>query len=386
MTILPAGRSNPGPSIRSLTVREFRSWKNISLKTDPGPVVLTGANGAGKTNLLEAVSFLAPGRGFTGAKYEDLYRRGAEGPWTVVADVVTGGTTVRIGTGAAGEGATRGRLVRIDGENRKSPSALAEIVPMIWLTPAMDGLFRESAHRRRRFFDRMVCVHDPLHARRTGAYERAMRERLRLLREDSQDFAWLAALEETMAETGTAVAAARREYRDILAPVLASGIAPFPEASLALSGTVEAWIDEMPAVDAEMRFREHLASGRRRDAEHGTTGDGPHRLDLVVTHLDTGMEAPLCSTGQQKILVIAILLASARLGILRQPPILLLDDVVAHLDRSARESLFCLLIDLGVQAWMTGTDEGEFEALGYHAGFFRISGDSARPRAGMEAA
>ena len=145
MTTPFAGRSDPGPSIQSLTVREFRSWETISLRTDPGPVVLTGANGAGKTNLLEAVSFLAPGRGLMGARLQDLPRHGSQGPWTVVADIATGGTTVRIGTGAPGEGETRGRLVRIDGENRRGPVALAEIIPMIWLTPAMDGLFREPA-------------------------------------------------------------------------------------------------------------------------------------------------------------------------------------------------------------------------------------------------
>ena len=386
MTTPFAVRSDTGPSIRSLTVREFRSWERISLRTDPGPVVLTGANGAGKTNLLEAVSFLAPGRGLMGARLQDLPRQGGRGPWTVVADIATGGTTVRIGTGAPGEGETRGRLVRIDGENRRGPEALAEIVPMIWLTPAMDGLFREPAQGRRRFFDRMVCVHDPLHARRIGAYERAMRERLRLLRENCRDAAWLAALEETMAETGIAVAAARRAFRDALAPVLASGIAPFPEASLDLSGLVETWVDEIPAVEAEMRFRERLESLRRRDAEHGTTGDGPHRMDLVVTHSDAGMEAPLCSTGQQKALVVAIVLASARLETLRQPPVLLLDDVVAHLDRTARESLFSLLADLRLQAWMTGTDESQFEALEQRAQFFSIAGGSARRRAGMAAA
>ena len=176
--------SAPCPSIRSLTVREFRSWESISLETRPGPVVLTGANGAGKTNLLEAVSLLAPGRGLNGARLGNLARHGGSGPWTVVADIATGTATVRVGTGAADDGEARGRLVRIDGENRKGPAALAEIVPMIWLTPAMDGLFRDPAKRRRRFFDRLVCAHDPLHARRIAACERAMRERLRLLRED----------------------------------------------------------------------------------------------------------------------------------------------------------------------------------------------------------
>ncbi len=386
MTVPPADRSASGPSIRSLTVREFRSWERVGIETGPEPVVLTGANGAGKTNLLEALSFLAPGRGLLGARLQDIPRRGGGGPWTVVADVATGGDRVRIGTGAAGEDGSRGRLVRIDGENRKSPAALAEIVPMVWLTPAMDSLFRDPPQARRRFLDRLVSVHDPLHARRIAAFERAMRERLRLLREDCRDASWLAALEDTMAGTGVAVAAARCAFRDLLKPVLAAGLRPFPGAILEIAGAVEDWIAAMPAVDAETRFRDRLEAVRRRDAEHGTTGDGPHRTDLAVTHLETGMEASLCSTGQQKALVIAILLASAQLGAQRRPPLLLLDDVVAHLDRPARESLLALVESLGLQAWMTGTDEGPFEALGGRARFLRIAGGPARRSRCVEAA
>ena len=189
-----------------------------------------------------------------------------------------------------------------------------------------------------------------------------------------------------MAGTGVAVAAARLEFRDRLAPFLSAGVAPFPRASLDLSGLVETWIGAMPAVDAETRYREQLESSRRRDAEQRATSLGPHRMDLVATHLEAGMEAALCSTGQQKALVIAILLASARLAALRRPPVLLLDDVVAHLDRTARESLFVLLLDLGLQAWMTGTDESQFETLGEHGQFFRIAQGEARRRAGMAAA
>ena len=376
MTRSTAVRSDP--FIRRLRLRDFRSWEHLDLEVGPLPVVLTGANGSGKTNLLEAASFLAPGRGLVGARLADIPRRNGPGAWSVVADITAGHATTRVGTGTTGNDDTKGRMVRIDGENCKGQAPLAEVLSLMWLTPSMDGLFREPAQHRRRFFDRMVCVHDPLHARRIGAYERAMRERLRLLREMSRDTAWLAALEGTMAETGVAVAAARREFRDFLAPLLAAGTAPFPGATLDLAGLIETWITDMPAVEAEARFREHLVAARRRDAEQGMTGEGPHRTDLVVHHLEAGMEATLCSTGQQKALVIAILMASARLAGGRRAPVLLLDDVVSHLDRKARESLLALILDLGLQAWMTGTDRDQFDVLDRKALFFHVTTGSAR--------
>ncbi len=378
MTTPNAVRSNP--FIGRLKLRNFRSWESLDLEAGPCPVVLTGANGSGKTNLLEAVSLLSPGRGFLGARLDNLPRRGSPGAWSVVADVTAGPATTRIGTGAPGNEDAKGRLIRVDGETRRSQAALAGIVPLMWLTPSMDGLFREQAQHRRRFFDRLVCVHDPLHVRRIGAYERAMRERLRLLRDMNRDTAWLAALEGTMAETGVAVAAARREFRDLLAPVLAAGTAPFPGAAIDLAGLVENWITDMPAVDVETRFRQQLETARQRDAEQGMTGAGPHRMDLVVHHLESGMEAGLCSTGQQKALVIAMTMASARLASGHRPPVMLLDDVIAHLDHKARESLFALILDLGLQAWMTGTEQSLFGALDHKALFFRITAGRAQRR------
>ena len=361
-------------AVTMLALNAYRSWDSLRLSVDRRPVVLTGENGTGKTNLLEAISYLAPGRGLRGARIADLARQGATTPWAVSADVATPIGPLRLGTGADPEAVSERRVVRIDGQTVRGPSALAEHVSMIWLTPAMDGLFRESASGRRRFFDRLVYAHDPLHARRIGAYERTLRERARLLKEGRRDAAWLDALEETMAETGVAVAAARRELADRLEPLLAQDYGPFPGCTLALIGSVENDIAVMPALAAEQRFRAALAASRGRDAETGGAAEGPHRCDLAVTHLASAMPAELCSTGQQKSLVVALLLAAARLEATRRPPLLLLDDVAAHLDEGHRNALFDSVLDLGLQAWMTGTEAASFAALDGRAQFFRIAG------------
>jgi DNA replication and repair protein RecF len=312
---------------------------------------------------LEAISYLAPGRGLRGARLGDLGRLGSAGAWAVAATVATASGTVKVGTGADPEGESERRIVRIDGETQRGQARLAEVLSLMWLTPAMDGLFREAASGRRRFFDRIVYAHDPLHARRIGAYERTMRERARLLREGRRDPAWVAALEETMAENGIAVAAARREVAERLAGELDHASGPFPGALLEIDGTVETWLAAMPAVEAEQAFKDLLEASRPRDAETGGAADGPHKSDLAVRHGDTGVAAALCSTGQQKALVIAILLAAARLEARRRPPVLLFDDVAAHLDDEHRTALFDEILDLGLQAWVTGTDEVQFEGL-----------------------
>lgn len=384
----PARRNaeGAGVAVRSLTVTAFRSWRRAALALGPEPVVLTGANGAGKTNLLEAVSCLGPGRGLRGARLRDLARRDSDEPWAVSAEVETLDGPVRIAAGADPDGEGERRVARIGGESVRGPSALAGIFSTIWLTPDMDGLFRDTSSARRRFFDRLVRAHDPLHARRVGAYERAMRERVRLLREGRREPAWLSALEETMAETGVAVAAARLDLVDRLKPVLADGLDPFPGAAIALDGRVETWIAAMPAVDAEQRFRERLEASRSRDAETGGADDGPHRTDLAATHLPSGMAAGICSTGQQKSLVIALLLAAARLEARRRPPVLLLDDVAAHLDRRHRAALFSALLDLGLQAWLTGVDDDPFRGLEGRARFFLVADGGIRRRDGRAAA
>ncbi len=358
-----------------LSVSAFRNYARATLELDARPVVLTGPNGAGKTNLLEAVSFLAPGRGLRGARLGEVERRdpagteleGAPG-WAVAARVVTPHGPHDIGTGRdpEAEGAARERrALRIDGAPARGQQSLSELVALVWLTPQMDGLFREAAAARRRFLDRLVFGFDPAHAGRVRAYEHALRERARLLKGETPDPAWLAALEDSLAGRGVAIAAARRALVERLAAARDAGTTAFPQPELGLEGEVEGWLAEEPALAVEERLRERLATARARDAEAGGASVGPHRSDLLVAHRDRGLPAALCSTGEQKALLIGLVLAHARLltAARGQAPLLLLDELVAHLDDRRRRALFETVLELSAQAWMTGTDAAVFGEL-----------------------
>jgi DNA replication and repair protein RecF len=290
--------------------------------------------------------------------------------------VTTPSGPVQIGTGrdAASDSGER-RLVRIDGAQAKTQAALAQYMSLVWLTPQMDRLFLEGSAPRRRFLDRLVYGFDPEHAQRVGTYEQAMRERARLLRERPADPAWLGALEERMAEHGIAIAAARRDVAARLDHVCCTPRGPFPGARLAQTGDVAEWLDTMPALAAEEQLRGRLASARGIDAESGTTTVGPHRGDFVVRHAATGMAAAECSTGEQKALLLAVLLAQARLQteLRGVAPVMLLDEVTAHLDALRRAALFAEIGALGVQAWLTGTDAALFRELGERAQFFGVA-------------
>jgi DNA replication and repair protein RecF len=371
-----------GPYIARLLVSDFRCYLQAVLETDSRPVVLTGPNGAGKTNLLEALSFLAPGRGLRQAKLAEVDRRGGEpgGAWAVAARVVGLGSECDIGTGrdpATEAPARERRLLRIDGAPQRGLAGLAERLSVLWLTPQMDGLFLDAKSARRRFLDRLVLCFDPSHASRLNAYEQAMAERLRLLRGEGPgaEPRWLDALEQQIAEQGTAIAAARLDLIGRLATALAEGDDRFPRPHLALSGEVEAWLTEMPALAAEDRMRARLAGARTLDAEVGRAHLGPHRSDLLVTFSAGGMAAAACSTGEQKALLIAILLGQARLMAAQRghPPLLLLDEIAAHLDDRRRHALYEALLVLGVQAWLTGTDPGLFAPFGDRAQFVLVS-------------
>ena len=387
--------------VARLTLTDFRCYADQRIETDARPVVLAGPNGAGKTNVLEALSFLVPGRGLRGAAIADVARRLPAGPaetgpaggsdgvtWAVAARVVTADGAVEIGTGRAARPGDEGRekrLARIDGQPAKGPAAFVEVLSVVWLTPHMDRLFTEGASHRRRFMDRLVVGFDPAHAGRVGAYERALRERARLLRRaggaQGADTAWLAALEETMAAKGVAIAAARRDVTARLNEACATAEGSFPVASVAARGAVEDWLDAGPALAAEERLRETLAASRQTDAETGGAAQGPHRGDLAVRHLGKDLAAGDCSTGEQKALVVAIVLANAELQAreLGTPPLLLLDEATAHLDGRRRSELFERLLALGAQAWLTGTEAELFAPLGAGAQYFRVEDATVAP-------
>jgi len=392
-------RTDHGPAsklaVTRLTLTRFRCYEGARLNADTRPVVLTGPNGAGKTNLLEAVSFLSPGRGLRRAKLADVERIGGADEtgqgvgWAVAARVETPFGPVDIGTGrdVTAEGPSDRRLVRIDGHPVRGQIALAEHVALTWLTPQMDRLFIEGAGGRRRFLDRLVFGFDPAHAGRLSRYEHSLRERGRLLRDGCRDDAWLSALEDEMATSGVAVAAARRDMVTRLQQACEQAIGPFPRADLAVTGTVEDWLAEQPALAAEDDLRRRLAESRRLDGHGSASGSGeggtvgPHRSDLSVRHRTKNMPAEVCSTGEQKALLIAIILANARLMAAErgQPPLILLDEVAAHLDAERRTALFGEILDLGAQAWLTGTDSAVFAELGDAANFFRVEDAHVTP-------
>ena len=368
--------------VARLSLSAFRCYDSATLTCDGRPLVLTGPNGAGKTNLLEAISFLAPGRGLRSARLSEVDRRetaGAEAPapWAVAAELETPQGLRQVGTGRdATAGPREKRVMKLDGEYVGSQQSLSELLSVLWLTPAMDRLFLEGPGERRRFLDRLVFGADPAHAGRLTAYENALRERSRILRGDAgrPDPAWLSALEETLAGQGVAIAAARCAMTERLASACAAAEGAFPRAGLAVAGELEAGLGASKALEVEDRFRERLAASRERDAETGGAAHGPHRSDLRVTHLERKREAEFCSTGKQKALLISIVLAHARLITAEraQRPLLLLDEVAAHLDAKRRAALYDELTALGAQTWLTGTDSALFEPLGDKAQHFRV--------------
>lgn len=382
----------PTPPILRLTrlmLRDFRSWPALTVPFHATLVVVTGENGAGKTNLLEAISLLGPGRGLRGARAAELACRDAAGtalhaalPWAVAGRFEGPWGGFDIGTGTPEDGAIDRRAVRLDGTALKSRAELADRVAAVWLTPQMDRLFQDAASERRRFLDRLVWALEPHHAREVAAYENAMVQRNRLLLRERRegmraDPAWLAGLEDAMARHGTAAAAARRGLVARLNAALleARVTGAFPAARLDLSCAVSAALGAQPALAVEDGLRADWQAGRGRDAAAGATLTGPHRADLLFTHASKSLPAALCSTGEQKALLVAVVLAHAALIAVARgvAPILLLDEVAAHLDAPRRAALFEVLAALPAQAFLTGTDAGVFAALRGRAEGFRAS-------------
>lgn len=379
-------------AITRLVLTDFRNYDHLKVETDLRPVVLTGQNGSGKTNLLEALSYLIPGRGMRRAVLSEPANTSGKGGWAVAADIQSDKGASTLGTGliyglekAENKETPDRRSVKIDGQNMSSSSALSGHLKINWLTPQMDRLFQEGASGRRRFLDRLTYGFDPAHGKRTAGFEKVMRERNKLLKEGGADRYWLGSLERTMAETGIAVAAARQEAVNRLNGAMndeeaAQVSSAFPKAVLSLQGDIEGWLEDMPALAAEDRYREKLEATRGLDAKAGSTTTGPHRSDLSVLHKIKQQPAKLCSTGEQKALLISIILADARLqtGLQGQAPVLLLDEITAHLDQTRRASLFDEIEQMNIQAWMTGTDYELFAELGSRAQFLTVDNGSIR--------
>jgi DNA replication and repair protein RecF len=369
--------------IHRLTLTHFRNYRAASLETRSDMVVLTGPNGAGKTNCIEAISFLSPGRGLRRATLDDVADNQGDGSWAVSAEVEGALGLATLGTGIdppAGDDAATVRRCRIDREPVSSATAFGDHLRMVWLTPAMDGLFLGAASERRRFFDRLVLAIDPQHTGRVSALERSLRSRNRLLEVRNYDDHWCDAIERETAELAVAVAAMRGQTATKLADVLrtrGAGTA-FPSASIMLDGWMENALVREPATSVEDRYREILRASRQRDAAAGRTLDGPHLTDLQVTYAPKNMPARDASTGEQKALLIGLVLAHASLvaemtGIV---PLLLLDEVIAHLDPDRRIALFDELTRLGAQVWMTGADPAAFAGVASSGEIFDV--DSGR--------
>ena len=348
--------------LASLTIQDFRNYDGCRLEIDAPKVLLLGENGSGKTNLMEAVSLLAPGRGLRRAKAEHLPRQTTgRVDWAVSARVTSGGETVTLGTGVRADSDGPRRVMRRDGET-VSQAEVGRLFSVSWLTPRMDGIFIDSPGARRRFLDRLLIAFDPAHIGRTSRYEKMLRERTTLLSEGRGDEAWLSAIEASLAESAVAVTAARQSLISDLNAEAAEGWFGFPGVALRLDGTLESWLEEGSALAAEDRF---IADARARRAAGDPGLAGPHASDMSACNSQSGLSASLASTGQQKALLIAVVLAHARLQArrLRRPPVLLLDDVVAHLDMARRGALFDAVDAVGGQTWFSGTDEDDFTGL-----------------------
>lgn len=371
------------PRIRRVILSEFRSYGHLDLTVEGDTIVLTGENGAGKTNLLEAVSLFAPGRGLRRAELGDCARNGRD-RFSVAVHLQTGDGIAALGTGVErdADGAPVRRF-RVDRAPVGSARAFADHLRVVWQTPAMDGLFSGAAGERRRFLDRLVLAVDSAHAARVNALERALRNRNRLLDADAEP-AWLDAAERELAELAFAVTAARRETASRLTALLhqrRDERSPFPWADLALVGELETMLDTMSALGAETLYRDMLREGRARDRAAGRTLVGPQASDLLVRHGPKGVEARLASTGEQKALLTGLVLAHARLvaALCGLPPIVLLDEIAAHFDPLRREALFAEVRALGCQVWMTGADAAAFAPLAGSAAFLRVTPGAVAP-------
>ena len=364
-------------ALKTVKLHNFRSYDEISLtELSSGLIVLFGANGVGKTNILEALSLLSSGRGLRGARASAIQKNDVDAPW-VVSAILRGyyDEEVNLGIGLDPNGSER-RVIRINGNNVKSQAALGKYLSCVWLTPQMDRLFMDSSKERRKFLDRLVFSFDAGHLGRVTRYENALSQRSKLLRDGRNDDAWLRGLEQQMAETGIAIAAARLDFAERLqAACLSADYSYFPLAHFRVKGVMEELLGSVPALETEDAFKCQLVQSRERDAITGGAASGPHKSDLEVVYAAKNMKADQCSTGEQKALLIGLILAHARLIKAERgaAPILLLDEVAAHLDDTRRAALYEILQDIGAQVWLTGTERSLFAAIESKAQFHGLN-------------
>ena len=368
------------PRVTRLRLTDFRSFPELDAEFEPMLIALCGENGVGKTNLLEALSLLAPGRGLRRAPLAEMARIGGSGRFAIVADLEGPLGPAVLGTGIEREQGSSNpiRKTRLNGAPAASSSVFSEHLRLVWMTPSLDGLFNGPPGERRRFVDRLVLAIDPGHASRAAALEQALRSRNRLLEEARPDTQWLDAVERQVAELGIAIALARRETIERLAALIVArrdDKSPFPFAELALVGETDALVVEHSALEAEDRMRKSLRDTRQRDRAAGRTLTGPQTSDLLVRHGPKGIEAARASTGEQKALLIGLVLAHAHLvaQMSGMAPLVLLDEVAAHLDPPRRQALFGVLTALGGQVFMTGADQALFAELPEGARLFEVS-------------
>jgi len=375
--------------LRRLTLTQFRNYAALTWAPAARVSVLFGPNGSGKTNLLEAISLLAPGRGLRGARIADLPRRGGDGRWAVAGRFATAEGPLDVGTGTPPDGPADRRAFRLDGGRPRSQAEIAARVAAVWLTPPMDRLFQEGASGRRRFLDRLVLALEPAHARELAAHDTALSERARLLARGGADAAWLAGLEDQMARHAVAATAARMALAGRLDAALSAGaIAGFPPARLALECPIAAHLAAEPAVAVEDWLRGALAQARRRDAEAGGAAFGAHRTDMALSDVASGLPAGLASAGEQKALLLGVVLAHAALIADARgfAPLLLLDEPAIHLDPDRRVALFAAIASLPAQVLLTGTDAEPFLPLADRAEGLRTGGGVLRPDGRFSAA
>jgi DNA replication and repair protein RecF len=365
-------------SVARLVLTEFRNYTSLSLETDAEPVVITGENGAGKTNILEAISLLTPGRGLRGAKTDAFGRRSGNTPkgnlWAVNGIVRNKDIEITLGTGLDPNSTSERRMVKINGEKQRGQASLLDYFAVCSLTPQMDQTFSEGTSSRRYYLDQLTQLFAADHTKHLAIYEQAKSERRKLLEGRSADTTWISALEARMAEHAVSIAANRGDAISQLQTAINASSGGFPKADLAIQGHIEAALAESTALAAEEMFKEKLQSTRTEDLHTGKTTFGTHRSDFIVTHRKKEMTAEFCSTGEQKALLLSITLACARAKAAwsNVVPVLLLDEVIAHLDAEKRAALFEEIRALSAQSWMTGTDDAFFSDFRGSARFLRL--------------